>query len=177
LSGYFPKKAYHNSATKSTSRRRNFLRFLCNSLYLPHPAHTQLILLPFPVPRRHAFASSSAVKITSGLDGTKQPMKLKYISTFYRRSPMDLSASWTTTFSINLLSMGAVSSSKLVYCRTRETNLFAFMPSSAWAVMPSFSPAAPLFQRALPRVYQQAVEMLIGYLPSGVPLAFDGAGD
>ena len=49
---------------------------------------------------------SSAVKITSGLGGTKQPIKLKYISTFCRLSPVDLSASWTMTFSINSLGMG-----------------------------------------------------------------------
>lgn len=39
------------------------------------------------------FASSSVVRITSGLGGTKQSIKLKYISTFCRLSPVDLSAS------------------------------------------------------------------------------------
>ena len=55
-----------------------------------------------------AFSSSSAVRITSGLGGTKQPIKLKYISTFCRLSPVDLSASWTTTFSINSLSTESI---------------------------------------------------------------------
>ena len=88
-----------------------------------------------------AFASSSAVRETSCRGGTKEPMKLKYISTFCRLSPMDLSASRTMTFSINSLSIGAVNSSKLAYRRTSDTNRCTFMPSSAWAVMPSFSSA------------------------------------
>ena len=33
----------------STNRSGNFLGLFCGPLCLPHPAHTQLVLLPFPV--------------------------------------------------------------------------------------------------------------------------------
>ena len=41
----------HSATIKSTSRRGNYLDLPCGPLCLPHPAHTQLVLLPFPVPR------------------------------------------------------------------------------------------------------------------------------
>ena len=44
--------AEYDTEHKSTSRRGNFSRLLCGPLCLSHPAHTQLVLLPFPVPRR-----------------------------------------------------------------------------------------------------------------------------
>ena len=71
-----------------------------------------------------AFASSSAVKNTSGLGGTKQSIKLKYMSTFCLRLPVDLSALWTTTFSINSLSIGEVSLSIIVRIKKKGARLY-----------------------------------------------------
>jgi len=54
----------------------NFLRFF-GPLRLSHPAHTQLVLLSFLVPRNQwflRFCFSLAVKTTFGLGGTERPV-------------------------------------------------------------------------------------------------------